>query len=138
MGIGRGVDQLRVDVHATTQATDRALQNTVHAKFAGDVAQGSPGSFILHHRGARDHTQTGVFGEHGDQLVGRAIGEIVLGGITGEVLERQHRERLDVRFRVSASKPSIIAQAVRIQRDEDGSDSDSNHQGDACTSEPHG
>ena len=34
-------------------------------------------------------------GELGDELVGHAVGEVLLGGIAGEVVEREDGERAD-------------------------------------------
>ena len=49
---------------------------------------------VLHHRSSGDDAETGLFREHRNELVGHAIGEVVLGGISGQVVEGKHAREL--------------------------------------------
>ncbi len=53
------------------------------------------GSLVLHGGGSRDDAEGGVLREHGGELVGHAVGKVVLGGVAGEVIEWEDSERGD-------------------------------------------
>ena len=65
-------------------------------QLARDCGQRLLACFVLHCRVAGDYVQTLYSRQNSRQRLGHAIGEVVLGGIAGEVLQRQHRECLDL------------------------------------------
>ena len=70
-------------------------------------------AFVLHGRGARDDAEVAILGERGDEFVGHAVGEIVLGRIAGEIVERKDGDRLNVHVGLGGKEKT--AQAVGFQ-----------------------
>src|ERR1700722_1583332 len=83
--VGRRVDQLHGHVNIVGRALNGAFQDAVDVEFAGNVGQGPFCAFVLHDARAGDDAQVAILGEGGDEFVGHAVGEVVLGGVTGEV-----------------------------------------------------
>lgn len=52
--------------------------------------------FVLHHAGAGDDAEIRVSRQHRRQLVGHAVGKIVLGWVAREIVQRENRERADI------------------------------------------
>jgi hypothetical protein len=88
--VGGGVDQLRRDAHAAARAQDRTLHHGIHAELSGDLGHRFRGARVLHHRRPRDHAQGSDLRQVGDHGIGHAVHEIVLLGLSGEILERKH------------------------------------------------
>ena len=82
-----------------------------------NLAQRAVRALVLHGGGAGDDAEGGVLGEHGGELVGHAVGEVVLSGIAGEIVEGKDGEGLDVE--VAARVDCSRGRAVR-QRDDEG------------------
>ena len=51
--------------------------------------------FELHYRASRDYTERADRREIGHQLIGHSIGEVFLVRISGEIIERENRNRFN-------------------------------------------
>ena len=84
------VDELGVDAHPVGVALHRAFEDVAHAKFLADRL----GVEVLALEGeggvAGDDEAVVEARQFGGEILGDAVGEIVLGRIVGEVGERQH------------------------------------------------
>ena len=109
--VGIGADELKVHVDLAVGAGDGAFEDAVDVEGAGDFAAEACGAFVLHDGGARGDAEVGVLGEHGDELIGHAVGEVFLIGIAREVVEGDDGERGDGRVRVSMQKACDLARA---------------------------
>ena len=89
--------QFRGNAHAIVGAQHRAFHQRVHAQFLRDLRGAFVLVLVLHHRSARDHAQFLDLRKLSDQRVGHSVGEIILFGIASEILQRQHRQRLNGR-----------------------------------------
>ena len=58
-------------------------------------AHGAVNAFVLHRRRAGDDAQVAVLGERGDELVGQAIGIVILGRIARKIRQGQHGDRVN-------------------------------------------
>ena len=56
---------------------------------------GAAGALVGHDGGAGDDAKVGDTGELSDELVGHAVGEVLLAGVAGEVFEGKDGERAD-------------------------------------------
>ncbi len=96
-GVGHA-DELRRDAHAAlgtrgTIPTNRSLQHVVHTEVLRNLGRRLPGAVVLHGRVPRDDTDPRHGGQPADDLVGDAVGEVlVLGG--PQVLERKDDDHL--------------------------------------------
>ena len=88
-----GVDQLAGDAQPPAGRAHAALQHVAHAEVARDLAHVDRAALVGEGRVAGDHEQPAQPGERGDDVLGDAVGEIVLLGIAAEIGERQHRDR---------------------------------------------
>ena len=93
--LGR-VDQLRRDAYSTPRAEHCTFHNCVNSQFARDLAQRFVHSFVLHRRSTRDHPQLPNFGQRGNERFSESLGEILLLGVSRQVLQGQHCERFDL------------------------------------------
>jgi hypothetical protein len=98
----------------------RAFQDCVRVKRSCDFWKRPASTPVLHHGSSGDDAETGVFGEHRDQLVGHAIGEVVLRRVSGQVVEGKHSQGADDGLRVAMEQ--AFPQGVRAQ----GHDGDGN------------
>jgi hypothetical protein len=69
MRAGFGVDELRVDAHAILITLDRAFKHVADAKFFADLLGVDALAFV---------GESGVAREFGGEILGNAVGEIVL------------------------------------------------------------
>ncbi len=69
---------------------DAALDDVSNAEFAGDTDHVHRRALVGERRIPRDHEQPMDLGKRGDDVLGNAVGEILLLRIAGHVLERQH------------------------------------------------
>ena len=60
------------------------------AEFAGDLGNRTVHALVPHGRGARDDSQGCVLGEHGDDFIGHAVGEIILRGVARKIRQRKN------------------------------------------------
>ena len=77
-------------------ATNAALQNVAHAKLAADLAHVDRLALVLEGGIAGDDEQLGEPRQLGKDILGNAVGEIVLALVAAEVVERQHGDRRPV------------------------------------------
>ena len=87
-----GVDQLRVDPHPVLITLHGAFKDVTHAKFLADLLGVDRLALEGKGRVARDHETVADAREIGRQVLGYAVGEIVLGRVAGEIGEGQHDE----------------------------------------------
>ena len=79
----------------------------------GNFGQWFVGALVLHHRGTRSHAEGSDLGKIRGQLLGYPVGEKLLVFVPGEVLKRQHGQRLYA----SEAAPQTIAQAGDVELD---------------------
>jgi hypothetical protein len=92
MGISICPDQLQSHMDLMGRTRHRAFKDCVRMERSCDFWKRPASPPVLHHRGSGDDAETGVFREHGDQLVGHTIGKVVLRGISGQVVEGEHSQ----------------------------------------------
>ena len=90
---GLGVDQLGVDADAPAGLAHAALDHVAHAELAGHLAHVERLALVGEGRIAGDDQEPGDLGQVGDQILGHAVGEVLLLGIAAHIRERQHRDR---------------------------------------------
>ena len=95
MAVGAGVDELGGDADAVAGADDGAFDDGVDVELASDVGEWAAGALVGHDGGAGDDAKVGDTGELSDELVGHAVGEVLLAWVAGEVLERKNGNRAD-------------------------------------------
>ena len=92
MRAGLAINKLRVDAHPVLVALHRAFEDIAHAQFLADLL----GVDVLALEGeggiARDHEAVADAREIGGEVLGDAVGEIILAWIAREVPERQHHD----------------------------------------------
>ena len=92
MSIGGSVDELGGDANAIAIANDGAFENEIDVELAGDDGQRLLRAFVDHGGGARDDAEGPDLSDIGDELLGEAVGEIILAGVFGEILEGKDGE----------------------------------------------
>ncbi len=107
------LNELGADPHSVCFAPDATLQHIVNVKFTADLVQWRLTVFVVHHRSARDHRQSLrlEISQSADHLFRQAVTEVLLPGITGQVLEGQYRQSQS-----SAGGPGPGARALEIDR----------------------
>jgi hypothetical protein len=90
---GRRLDQLGGDADAVAGDAQAALQQIAHAELASDLRRLDRAPAIAQSRAAGDDEEGARPRQRGGDLLGDAVGEIVLIGIAAEIVERQHRDR---------------------------------------------
>ena len=88
------LNQLAGDANLLRITADTALKNILHTQLATDLVQWSCTILVVHHRRARDYTEAlGIqIAQLRDHFFGKAVAEIILVGISGQVLEGQDRQ----------------------------------------------
>jgi hypothetical protein len=76
--VGGRPKQLGGHAYSLAGANHRSLNDGVDIQFAGDCRQALPGPLVLHDGCPRDNAQRADLSQVGNQLVGHAVGEIVL------------------------------------------------------------
>ena len=97
--IALGFDELDGDAHAVALALHRSLDDGVHVKFAGDLGDGTDILAVACDRLEGDHAQGGQLPELGDHGLRHGIGQVGMLGGRGMVLQRQHGDGPDDRWR---------------------------------------
>ena len=90
---GLGVDQLAGDADAPARRPDAALQHVAHAEFAGDLPHVHGFALVDEGRVAGDDEQPAQARERRDDVLGDAVGEVILLGIAAHVGEWQDGDR---------------------------------------------
>ena len=101
MCVVAGIDYLGRDPDLIAGAEHRAVHYRIDIELASDLRQWLPGTLVQHRRGSRNHPERADLAQRRNQLVGHAIGEVLLRHITGQILERQDGEGVDWRDRRS-------------------------------------
>ncbi len=73
------VDQLDRDTYAVARLAHTAFQHAARAEFAANLRDGFAAAFVAHHRGAGDDVKAAGLRDHGDQLLGHAVGKVLIG-----------------------------------------------------------
>ena len=90
---GRGVAQLGPDPEVLPRAPDAAVEHVAHAEVAADLLRVDRLAAVGERRGAGRDEQPPQAREAGDDVLGEALGEILLAGVLAEVGEGQHGDR---------------------------------------------
>ena len=87
--------ELRRDPHSSAGLHHRAFKDGIYVQLAGNLGQRFTCSTLVTHGGCpRNYPQGADAGDFTDQFVGHPVGEVVLGGVARQILQRQHRNRL--------------------------------------------
>ena len=89
---GLGVDQLRRHANPAATLAHAALDDVARAQFLADLANIGRDPLEGKGRVAGDHRKRLPQRQRGDDVLGQPVREVVLLGITADVLERQHRD----------------------------------------------
>lgn len=89
-----GATQLYRKAELPAVLLQAALDHALHRDAMADVADVRGLAFELKRAGARDDAERLVVGQRVRQILGDAVGEIFLGGIAGQVHERQDDDRM--------------------------------------------
>ena len=112
-----GVDQLNGQADLAAFPQQAALYQGVDAEFAGDVGGRQRAVAIAQGRLPGNDLQAGMLRELRDQKVLQTVGVVVLLRIAGQVLQRQHGERSDVRRRRGLLRREEPVQGQASQHD---------------------
>ena len=93
MGAGDRVDELRADAQPVAAAAHAAFEHVADAKLARDLAHIDSAVLVDEGGVAGDDEQPSDAGKPGDQILGNAVGKIVLIRVAAHIGERQHRDR---------------------------------------------
>ena len=93
MRAGLGIDQLGVDADLLGRALDAAFKHIAHAQLAADLL-GVDRLALVGERGiARNHEAARDPRQIGRQILGDAVGKILLLGVVAQIVEGQHHDR---------------------------------------------
>jgi hypothetical protein len=90
---GGGVDQLGVDPHLLARPPHAALQHVAHAQVLGDLPHLHRLALVGEDRVAGDHEEARDLRQVRDQVLGHAVGEVLLVRVVGHVGEGQDGDR---------------------------------------------
>ena len=90
---GLGLDQLAGDPDAFACGAHAALEHVAHAELARDLPHVDRAALVDEARIAGDDEQPAQPRERRDDVLGDAVGKVILLGIAPEVGERQNRDR---------------------------------------------
>ena len=95
LGLGGGLDQLHGDAQLIAKPPDAAFEHVVDAQFRADLADVLPGPLVEHRRRSRDDAELRRLqgAEFRNHLLGEAVAQVFLLGVTAEILEWQDRQR---------------------------------------------
>ena len=110
MSAGHRVDQLGADAQPLAGPAHAAFEHIANAELACDLPDIDGAALVDKGRVARDDEQPPDAGQAGDQVLGYAVGEIVLIGIAAHVVKRQHRNGRTIRQRQRAAFTGFRAQ----------------------------
>ena len=91
--VGVGVDELRRDPQAVAGLSHAAFQDVAGPQLPGDLAD--PGVLVFEREAgvAGHHGKRAPVRQSGDDVLGQAVGEVLLLGVAAHVLERQDSDR---------------------------------------------
>jgi hypothetical protein len=92
--VGGGLDQLHVDVHLVAGLLHAALENRGDAELHRDGLEILGLRLVALGRGAGNDLEVADAGQAREDLVLHAAGEVLVGLVLAQVLERQHGDRL--------------------------------------------
>ena len=90
------VDELRGDAQALALTAHAAFEDVADTKLPANQADVGVLAFVLKGRVARDDEQPANARKSGDQVLGDAVGKVLLVSIVAHVDERQNRDRRTV------------------------------------------
>src|SRR5437588_7294772 len=90
---GFSVYELRIDAHTVLVTLHRALKDIANAELLADLLGVDALAFVSKRGVARDDKAVADARKLGGEVLGDAVGKIVLGRIAGEIGERQHDKR---------------------------------------------
>jgi hypothetical protein len=93
MRAGFGVDELRIDPHAVLISLDRPFEHISNAEFLADLLGVDALALVSEGRVAGDDETVLDARKFGGEILGHAVGEIILTRIPGEIGERKHDNR---------------------------------------------
>src|SRR6266404_7757668 len=103
------LNELGSDTYFVCIASHAAFQHKLHSQFTSNLVQWRLAVLVMHDRGSRDHSQVlRIEVPHlRDHFLSRAIAEVFLPGISGQILEGQNSQHHSwARFlRLSARSP---------------------------------
>jgi hypothetical protein len=105
VGILARVEQLHGHAHPVSLLDHGPFENALHAELRRDLRQRPACALELHDGGPGDHPPGANLRELADQRIGESVGEVLPLGITGEVLQREDRERSDRLLLPGCSRP---------------------------------
>ena len=105
MAAGCRIDELRADAQPLAGAAHAAFEHVADAELARDLFHVDRTVLVDERRVAGDDEQPADAGEPGDQVLGNAVGKILLIGIAAHIGERQDRDRGTVGQRQSGVLP---------------------------------
>ena len=92
MGLRFGIDQLHSDADALGLATHAALDDVIHREVAADLVYGLVFVALGGVAGDDRHLPGIKFGQLRAQFFGHALAEIILRGVTAEIVQGQHHQ----------------------------------------------
>ena len=93
MMTGISLDQLPRDTYPAARFTNAALKDIARPQLPSDHLDVNGLPLEREGRAAGYHRERAPAGEHRNDIVGHAVGKILLLGVTRHVLERQHCDR---------------------------------------------
>ena len=93
LGAGRRIDQLGIDPHFLARTLHAAFDDIAHVELMADPARVDFLALVGKGGVARDHDAALDPRQIGDQIVGNAVGEILLLRVVAEIGERQNHHR---------------------------------------------
>ena len=87
------VDQLRRNPHPVADLPDAALEDIAYAQLAADLFHIDRLPFVRERRVARDDEEPAQPRQRGDDVLGDAVGEVLLLGVSAHVDERKDGDR---------------------------------------------
>ncbi len=85
-------DELELNPHALADEERGAFDDGVHVQLASDLRKRLRGPFVLHRAGSGDDAQGLQARQIRDQRPGHPVGEVILGRVVGNVVERENGE----------------------------------------------
>ncbi len=100
MLVGLGIDELRDDAHAVAGAAHAAVEQRRRRRAFAPISRRLCVALLERHdRGARDHLERADLREMRDDVLGDAVGEVLVLRIGAEVARREARRRRRTRAR---------------------------------------
>ena len=113
MKTGLRVDELRRDPHLVASLANAAFEHGFDTQLAAHLPDVHVAALVGERRGARRDLQTRNARQQVEQLLGHAVAEIVLGGITAQIRERQHGDRPAALARHRTPEPALVQQITQ-------------------------